>query len=35
VNPKTGAVVATFDDDTNAADYESPINRTAFRLQQT
>jgi thiol-disulfide isomerase/thioredoxin len=35
VNPKTGAIVATFYDDTNAADYESAIERAAFQLQKT
>jgi thiol-disulfide isomerase/thioredoxin len=35
LNPKTGAVIATFYADTNAADYENAIQRAASQIRKT
>jgi len=35
VNPKTGAIVATFYADSNTADYESAIDQAASQLRKS
>ncbi len=35
VNPKTGAIIATFYADSNAADYERAIDRAASQLRKS